>query len=179
MKKDYRNHSGHRHSAQRLWCQRRSDRFRRSQNGTEIAEYKSEIKDLEIKIRDLEKEIIANGGSLELPPDTVVVTTMTIERGTYEEFVEVAGSVSSDQNILVSSEMGHRDPHLCEGRTAGKCRAAVAQQMIRVAESIDELQNAYDLAKTVYESAKVLWDQKDQFRDRIPDGERTIWKAWN
>ena len=72
----------------------------------QIAEYKSEIKDLEIKIRDLEKEIIANGGSLELPPDTVAVTTMTIERGTYEEFVEVAGSVSSDQNILVSSEMG-------------------------------------------------------------------------
>lgn len=128
----------------------------------QIAEYKSEIKDLEIKIRDLEKEIIANGGSLELPPDTVAVTTMTIERGTYEEFVEVAGSVSSDQNILVSSEMGGTVTRIYvkEGQqvSAGQLLLSTDDQVLQ--KSIDELQNAYDLAKTVYEKRKALWDQK-------------------
>jgi membrane fusion protein (multidrug efflux system) len=127
----------------------------------QISQYKSEIKGLEIKIQELEKEIIASGGSLELPPDTIPVTVLPVVRSNYEEFVEVAGTVSSDKNILVSSEVGGTVTALMvqEGQTvsAGQILLTTDDQILL--KSIDELESAFNLAKTVYEKRKSLWDQ--------------------
>ena len=42
--------------------------------------------------------------------------------------------------------------------SAGQLLLSTDDQVLQ--KSIDELQNAYDLAKTVYEKRKALWDQK-------------------
>ena len=82
-------------------------------------------------------------------------------RGNYEEFVEVAGTISSDRNILVSSEVGGTVTSLLvqEGQTvsAGQILLTTDDQIIL--KSIDELESAFNLAKTVYEKRKSLWDQ--------------------
>lgn len=126
-----------------------------------IAEHKAQIKELELSIRELEKEIMAQGGSLQLPADTIPVTTLTLSKTTYEEFVEVAGTVMSDMNILVSSEIGGTVTNIAvkEGQSvsAGQLLLNTDDQILQ--KSLDELQSAYDLAKTVYEKRKSLWDQ--------------------
>ena len=146
----------------------------------QISQYKSEIKGLEIKIQELEKEIIASGGSLELPPDTIPVTVLPVVRGNYEEFVEVAGTISSDRNILVSSEVGGTVTSLLvqEGQTvsAGQILLTTDDQIIL--KSIDELESAFNLAKTVYEKRKSLWDQNIGSEIEYLTA-KTIWKTWS
>ncbi len=127
----------------------------------QIAKYKEEMAELEGKISALENEIAEAGGSLEAAADTVPVTTITVARIDYEEFVEVAGTVSSDQNILVSSEIGGTVTRVYaeEGQrvSAGQTLLTTDDQILQ--KSMEELESQYELARTVYEKRKALWDQ--------------------
>jgi len=127
----------------------------------QISKHEAEIEALQMEIQTLKDEILATGGSLETPPDTVPVTVIKVAKGAYEEFIEVAGTVSSDQNILVSSEVGGTVTRMYvkEGDrvSAGQTLLTTDDQILL--KSIEELESSYELAVTVFEKRKALWDQ--------------------
>lgn len=113
------------------------------------------------KISGLRAEIAELGGDTVAALDTVFVTTAPVERGTFEEFVEVAAIVGSRDNLMLSSEMGGRVTRMLvrEGQAVsrGQLLAEVDAELVR--KQIDELENQLELARTVFEKRDNLWRQ--------------------
>ncbi len=128
----------------------------------ELKKYKSEVLALNSKIQNLEQEIAA------LDPEfakanrqATLVTTIPVEKGTFEHYVEVSGSVESRKNITLSAEsMGNIEQILVkEGGNVrrGQLLLKLDDEVLR--NNIREVETSLELARSVFEKRKNLWEK--------------------
>jgi RND family efflux transporter MFP subunit len=128
---------------------------------SELAQYKATFAELKGKIEQLEKEI-AVLDTAKVSQKARLVTLKPITRSAFAHYVDLQGSVDSDENVAVQPGMPGlvTRVYVKEGDmvSAGKVLAETDNRAIR--ESIAQLQTNYDFAKTAFEKQKRLWDQK-------------------
>lgn len=115
---------------------------------------------LEQEIQQLEKEISGSNTS-ESSRKKVLVQAQLISDTLFEHFIEIHGVVNSDQNVMINSELAGliQEVKVKEGQkvSRGQVIAVVNTDLIR--QNIKELQTSLDLAKTVFDKQKRLWEQ--------------------
>jgi len=120
---------------------------------------RAELRDLEKMVTQLEEDIA------ELDPNTTpnrtLVTTQTIARRDFLHYVDVQGSVQSDDLVNVSSDVGGRilDLKVEEGDNVRKGQLIANLDTEIINTQIAELNTSLELAVEVFERQKRLWDQ--------------------
>ena len=118
-----------------------------------------EFKSLEREIKQLEEDIIKLDPSAK--KEATLVTVDTLELSKFERFTTLQGNIISDDLVNASSEIGGRllDVLVREGQSVRKGQLIAKVDLEAVENQISELNTSLDLAKTVYERQKRLWDQ--------------------
>lgn len=128
---------------------------------SQLEQLKIQKAELETQIKDLEAEILTNGrDSTEDNSRYVMVRKLVAE--TFKNYVEVQGMVDADENITLSAEMGGQVTKILvkAGQQVSKGQLLAETDNKVILKGISELQTALDLANTMYEKQKNLWDQK-------------------
>jgi RND family efflux transporter MFP subunit len=128
----------------------------------QLAKLKNEQADLNTKIAKLEEELKAEGKGGVIEQKAVPVSVVAIKPEQFKHFLEVQGKVDFEQNVMVSAKVPgvltsvrvNRGDRVSKGQILATIDASVLDQ------SIMELRSSLDLAKTVYQKQKNLWDQK-------------------
>jgi membrane fusion protein (multidrug efflux system) len=130
---------------------------------TQLKELKEQQANIVKEIAKLEKEIAAEkpeGDPSKIRAKEVIVTELQPTK--FEHYVKTQGAVESEQNIQVSAKTAGvvTSVNVREGEmvSAGQTLAQIDNSLI--ARGIDELKSQLELANTVYERQKNLWDQK-------------------
>lgn len=80
----------------------------------------------------------------------------------FNSYIDIQGRVDADENVSVNAEMAGTvvkvNAHLGDKVSTGQVLAELDSKMIQ--QGIAELQGGLDLANTMYEKQKSLWDQK-------------------
>ena len=128
---------------------------------TLLEKLKSQQIKLSADIRKLEGELaIENPETITAKSKNVGVVDLTT--GKFDYFIQTQGSVEAIDNIMISartagniSQVFSREGDVVtKGQTLAQIDNSITQR------SIDELKASLDLAKTVYERQKNLWNQK-------------------
>lgn len=129
----------------------------------QLESYKSEAAALKVSIQELEDEIS------QLDPEfrknqrkSVLITTIQPERGDFEHYVEVTGSVLSKKNVNISSELSGRIEEVVtrEGMSVRKGQVIAIIDSESVERSLAEIQTQLELATTIFEKQERLWNQQ-------------------
>lgn len=128
----------------------------------QLAEFKKEAADLNLKIRDLEKQITAIAGNSVEDGNAKLVSTQTITAGTFNHYIDVQGKLDSDKNITITPLAAGRVEKILVTKgqqvKSGQVLARIDGDIYQ--KGIDELKTQLSFAATVYEKQKKLWDQK-------------------
>jgi RND family efflux transporter MFP subunit len=114
---------------------------------------------LNAEIAELEAAILAQD------PDAreagVLVSTQTLARGNFSSYVTLQGSVAADALVGASSELAGRITRLTvkEGDAVRKGQLIALIDAEALEKQRAELQTSLELATTIYERQKRLWDQ--------------------
>lgn len=128
-----------------------------------LREKQKQLEQLAAEIRVLEKEIQGKDPNFQLTrEDAILVTTLALKTQDFESFLEVQGSVESDKNIVLSSETNGiiRSMPVSEGQFVAQGQLLVSQGSEVISNQIFEVQTRLELAKTILEKRKNLWEQK-------------------
>lgn len=128
----------------------------------QLAELKKKQSELQGQIAALESELKAQG---KLQPKAAAAVPVAVEPlvpQTFNHYLETQGRVDFDQNVGVSAKVPgvltsvrvERGDRVRKGQVLATIDASVLE------ESMAELKTGWDLANTVYEKQKRLWDQK-------------------
>lgn len=128
----------------------------------ELAELKKQQTDLQAQIAQLESALRAEGKLQPAKVRTVPVTVEALTPQVFSHYLETQGRVDFEQNVGVSAKVPgvltsvrvERGDRVTKGQTLATIDASVLEQ------SMAELQTGLELARTVYEKQKRLWDQK-------------------
>lgn len=125
----------------------------------ELAKLKKQEGDLRTKIETLQDTINAEGGK-EIKTTKVAVQDITMQP--FKHYVEVQASVYGQDNINVSPEMPGvvKSIFVTEGDKVSKGEVLASLDDAVIQQNILELQTSLELAKTLYDKQKNLWDQK-------------------
>ena len=126
-----------------------------------IQDKKNEVRELNNLLADAQKKLGELDPSSLIKPKTIV-TAMDLEKETFEHYVEIQGSVQAEDVVQASSEMGgvilsmnHK-----EGAYIRKGQLVATLNTETIDKQIQEIETSLDLANTVYEKQKRLWDQE-------------------
>jgi len=124
-----------------------------------LSDKKAELQALEQEINLLSKEIKDLEPVRKKPATPVEV--LEINPKDFTRFVEVQGRVEADDFVNVSSEIGGRITSLLveEGDYVRKGQLLATTDLETVEKQIAEIETQLELANTVYERQKRLWDQ--------------------
>jgi len=128
-----------------------------------LLDFKNEIKSGELKIQQYEKIIVKADpnftGKREIKPK--LVSALPVEIKDFETFIEVTGNVTSIDDIRLSAEASGQitELYIKEGQyvKVGDIILKVDDNVIQ--KNIAELSTQLELARTVYQKRKNLWDQ--------------------
>lgn len=128
-----------------------------------LLDFKNDIKSGELKIQQFEKVIAKVDpnftGKREVKPK--LVSAIPVEKKDFETFTEVTGNVTSIDDIRLSAETAGQiiDLYIREGQyvKTGDLMLKVDDNIIQ--KNIAELSTQLELARTVYQKRKNLWDQ--------------------
>ena len=127
---------------------------------TALKAKEAKLKTMEADILDLEQRIAA------LEPITEkqrrAVTTVQVEKSTFKSYTELQGNIESSEASMISAEMGGRLTSLTieEGDYVRKGQAVGTVDVESIRKSIQEIETSLELATTVFERQKKLWDQQ-------------------
>ncbi len=123
---------------------------------SEAATLNTSIKELETEIASLDPEFAKQNAK------SILITTADAQKGKFEHFVEVTGSVLSKKNVSISAETAGRVLEIpaIEGMrvTKGQVLARIDTESIQ--RNIDELESSMELATTLFEKQERLWKQQ-------------------
>jgi membrane fusion protein (multidrug efflux system) len=128
-----------------------------------IEKLKQQQSETKAEIEKLEKSLVALGDSSSKKNVKIKeVAVSTVAPKEFRHFLEIQGKVDSDKNVLVSSLTAGTIMKILVNRgdnvKKGSVLAIIDDDLIK--KGIGELQTNIELAKTVYEKQKNLWDQK-------------------
>ena len=133
-----------------------------SEKKSQLQEYRAEAKELKSKIASLEEAIAAQDSTFGRQDKATLVTTLPVSTKNFEHFLEVRGSVESEQNVTMSAEAPGVVERILvqEGDQVKRGQVLMTQDSETIRRNIEELKTSLELATTVYERQKNLWDQK-------------------
>ncbi len=125
-----------------------------------LQEKKAELNKLTLTIAQLEA-IIAEEDPSFGEKKVRLVTTGPVARTDFEHYVEIQGSIEADDMVDVTSETAGRILSLKvkEGDAVRQGQLVAELDLEALKKQIAELETSLDLANTVYERQKRLWDQ--------------------
>jgi len=132
-----------------------------SSSTAKLEKLKTKQAELAKEIAVLEKEIaLANPEAVTIRQKDIVTTALAPRK--FDYFVQTQGMVQSEDNILVSAEsMGVvTSVFVKEGQSVKKGQVLAQIDNKITLRSIDEVKSGLQLATTIYEKQKNLWDQK-------------------
>jgi membrane fusion protein, multidrug efflux system len=92
----------------------------------------------------------------------IFVSTLDLEPRTFHHYIEIQGNANSKQNVLIYPEFNAQVKQILlntgDRVSKGQVIAILDDEVIR--KQIDELESSIDLARTLYQRQKNLWDQK-------------------
>ena len=93
---------------------------------------------------------------------TKVVECVTLLPKTFNNYIDVQGKVDADENVSVNAEMAGTVSkiNVNVGDEVKKDQVLAELDSKVFAEQVSEIQNSLELAKTMYEKQKSLWEQK-------------------
>lgn len=124
----------------------------------ELKELTKERDELTSKITKLQSEL----GTDTVKPDGRPVTTLAVKQEHFKHFIDIQGTVTSDENVSVTTDIGGTVMQVLvkEGEKVSKGQVLVVLDDDVIRKQIEELNVALGLAETVYQKQKKLWDQK-------------------
>ena len=127
----------------------------------QISQYNAEINELTMKINDLE-QLLGDMGEQPQSRNQIPVTVTALEINDFKQFFQAAASVEAIQAAIISPETsGQLKELLVEKGQRVKAGQVVARLNTSVIEgNISEVETSLELARTVYNRQKSLWDQK-------------------
>ncbi|MEX1240549.1 MAG: efflux RND transporter periplasmic adaptor subunit [Cyclobacteriaceae bacterium] len=127
-----------------------------------LAELKDQQADLTKEIQKLEGEIAVEN------PDSVAgvrakdvgVSELTLQK--FDHYIQTQGHIESDNNVLVSAEMMGvvTNVYVTEGQTVSRGQVLAQIDNSVMSRNIESMESQLELATSVYERQKNLWDQK-------------------
>ena len=125
-------------------------------------EYETKIVELDTKILKLQQSIIDEGREVTTKLRFINVIAETMAPKTFKHFIEVQGTVESDNNIFIPAEMPAivQKIYVTEGDRVKKGQLLAQLDATVLESSIQEIELGLELATTVYERQKRLWDQQ-------------------
>ena len=126
----------------------------------ELTDAKTELFAIKEKIATLEQEL-AGMGVMDANSNLTLVTTHTVTTTSFVHQVDVRGTVQSRNNVMISAETpaAVQDISVVEGQEVKKGQLLVIQDGEILRKNIKELESSLDLATTMYERQKKLWEQ--------------------
>lgn len=123
--------------------------------------YKSKLQELEVKIAELEKEIALMDTAGNTGLKTRLVKVDTLQSGRFVHFIDIQGTVDSDENIFVSPEMPGviTGIYVKEGDRVSRGTLLANMDAAALSNTLQEVKTSLALATTAYEKQKRLWDQ--------------------
>ena len=126
----------------------------------QIGKYKSEIVDLQAKIEALNNEL--NETKTTKNDGSILVGLKTMKTTQFINYLNVTGNVVSNQEALISPEINgqiehiyvHEGDYVLEGTLLVSLKTEITQN------TIAEVKTSLELAKTIYQKQKELWNQK-------------------
>src|SRR6266850_1190402 len=127
---------------------------------TQLENLKSDAAKLNQQIQKLESEISSESGPEPVKSKEVVV--VSLKQRKFDHYVQTQGSVESIENIQVSSKTPGivTQVFVVEGEMVSKGQILGQVDNSLILRGIEELKSSIELANTVYERQKNLWDQK-------------------
>ena len=127
-----------------------------------LEKLKQEQADLTTEIQKLESEIAMEN------PDSVVsvrakdVAVAELAVQGFDHYVQTQGHIESDNNVLVSAEMMGpiTNVYVTEGQTVSRGHVLAQIDNSVISRNIESMEAQLELATSVYERQKNLWDQK-------------------
>jgi RND family efflux transporter MFP subunit len=90
------------------------------------------------------------------------VKTESVERQAFKHFIQVQGTLDSRSNVMVTPKTGGAVTavYVKEGDAVRKGQVLATIDDVVLRQGVNELKTSLDLANTIYERQKNLWDQK-------------------
>jgi RND family efflux transporter MFP subunit len=125
-----------------------------------IAAYKKEVAELNKKIADLEEELGAMHSG-EADVNAVLVEYSELSPEPFRHYIEVSGTAEAVREAFISPEVSGqiREIYVNEGDYVEKGKLLARLNTEITESSIKELESALELATTVYEKQKRLWEK--------------------
>lgn len=141
-------------------CGSQSNQDKLTELRKERNEVEQELNNIDKQIAELEKEITGKGGELEATKKTYV-SVESLNPVTFKHFTKVQGQVETDNNIMIPVESPgvvtkvyvEKGDKVSEGEVLAQVDASIIKRQI------DEIETGLELARTVYERQKRLWDK--------------------
>ena len=128
----------------------------------ELAKLKAESKTLTEKIAKLDAEIKAADPSMKATEKVFPVLTEALQTRNFKSFIEIQGTVETKNTATATPRMAgtYTTVYVKEGQTvkAGQLLAKIDNAILR--DQLAALKQQMELANTVFEKQKGLWDQK-------------------
>jgi membrane fusion protein (multidrug efflux system) len=133
-----------------------------NEKSARLEKLKSQQADIAKEIKKLETEIAKENpdAASKVRAKDVGVTELKLQK--FDHYVQTQGHIESDNNIMVSAEsMGViTQVFVTEGQQVSKGQALAQIDNSVIQRSIESMQAQLELATSVYERQKNLWDQK-------------------
>lgn len=127
-----------------------------------LAKMKTEAESLTEKITKLDAEIKAADPSTKAAEKVLPVLTQALQPRNFKSFIEIQGTVETKNTATATPRMAgtYTTVYVREGQSvkAGQLLAKIDNAILR--DQIAALKQQMELANTVYEKQKSLWDQK-------------------
>lgn len=125
-----------------------------------LREKRDELSRLTEFVNNLEEVVAAQDPDM-LSKNLRAVTTAAVERSDFSRYVEIQAAVAADDYISVASEASGRILKLTveEGDAVRKGQLIAELDPEQLKKQMAELEKSKELASTVYERQKRLWDQ--------------------
>ncbi|HKK39249.1 MAG TPA: efflux RND transporter periplasmic adaptor subunit [Cryomorphaceae bacterium] len=118
---------------------------------------KSVRTELDDRILALEREIAEKDSTVE----DKLVTGITAGKDAFKHYFEVYGNVQSDKSAVINAENSGvvQSIKVSEGESVKKGQTLIMQDVDLIQKNMAEVETQLDLAETLYEKQKRLWDQ--------------------
>lgn len=128
----------------------------------EIDTKKAQVQKIQQEISDLEIKLAGFSDSSKVKIDARLVAIEEVKEQNFSHYIEVQGSIDGDNNVAVFPEaMGSiEEIYIKVGQHVTKGQLLARMNDAAVREQIKGLETGLELATTVYEKQKSLWDQK-------------------